>query len=98
MALAAAFGSELMDIEIVGSTIRYCYRGNKRRSYEIRDVNDLDLARLRRTMRDARYSPSATVQLLTHRYKRSHFSASGKPARPCRIPEPVLLPRTMYAR
>ena len=92
------FDSRLMHVEIAGSAIRYTFRREKTRSYEIRGVSDIDLARLRRTIGDERYSTSATIQLLTHRYKASHYYASGKPARPCRIPESELIPKTPFAR
>lgn len=86
-----------MDIEIVGSTIKYTYRANTKRAYEIRLVSDLDLARLRRTIGNETVSSSATVQWLTHRYSASHFYASGKRAKPCRIPAKALLPKTPFA-
>jgi hypothetical protein len=92
------FDSRLMDITIVGNVIKYTYRADANRSYEIRDVSDLDLARLRKTIGNERYSSSATVQLLTHRYPESHFYASGKPAKPCRIAAADLLPKTPFGR
>jgi hypothetical protein len=98
MRAAIQFDSRLMEIQIVGSTIRYTFLVNRQRSFEIRNVTDLDLARLRRTIRNDRFSSSATVQLLTHRYKESHFTASGRPARPSRIPAEKLLPMTPFAR
>jgi hypothetical protein len=98
LAMQPAFDSRLMDVEIVGSTVKYTYRADRKRSYEIRGVTDLDLARLRQTIGNERYSTSATIQLLSHRYKTSHYYASGKPARPCRIRESELLPKTPFAR
>lgn len=90
--------SQLMQIVIVGSTVRYAYRTTPARSYEIRAVSDLDLARLRRTAHCRQYSSSATVQLLTHRYRDSHFRSDGTPAEPCCISEAQLLPRTPFGR
>jgi hypothetical protein len=89
------FDSRLMIIEVRGSTIRYAYRGSDR-SYELRNVAALDIAQLRRTHQSVVYSSSATVQLLTHRYRDAHYHADGRRAKPSRESERSLVPLTPY--
>lgn len=89
------FDSHVMDIKIIGSTVRYSYLG-KPAQYEIRHVTAMDLAALQATIRHPRYSSSATVQLLTKRYRANHFDAGGRSAKPCSIPERDLLPLTPF--
>jgi hypothetical protein len=98
--VVAMFDSKVMVIEVEGSTIRYAYRDDLRRQYEIRGVSPLDLAQLRSTAGKAKpISSSATVQYLTHVYKDSHYhAADGSRAKPCRTPKAKLLPMTPYAR
>ena len=91
------FDSKLMVIEVVGSTIRYAYRDDLSRAYEIRSVSSWDLAKLRQTIGDKRYSSSATVQLLTHTYSSSHFHADGSHAPPCRTSRDILIKLTPFA-
>lgn len=89
--------SNLMDIEIDRSTIRYRFKDkDKPKTYEIRGVAEADLARLRITSDNSSFSASATVQYQTHLYKRSHYGDDGKIARPSPKKMSELKPMTPY--
>lgn len=88
--------SNVMLIEIEGSTIRYSFLRPDSKTYEIRGVGMTDLARLRSASGDDSVSASATVEYLTHIYKDSHFDAAGEPAPPSREKMASLRRKTPY--
>jgi hypothetical protein len=45
--------SKIMDIEVDGSTVKYRFRRNNAKTYEIRGVSGLDLATLRAAVKEA---------------------------------------------
>ena len=85
-----------MNIEIVGSTIKYAFKRAVAEVYEIRGVSMLDVARLKRASDDDTVSASATVQYMTHLYKDAHFDVRGDVARPSRSKPEKLRPRTTF--
>jgi hypothetical protein len=89
--------SNIMRIEIHGSTIRYksTLRANTQ-TYEIREVSMIDIARLKAAGPDDTMSASATVEYQTHLYKESHYDSDGKIAKPSRQKPASLKPKTSY--
>lgn len=91
---AETIASTIMDIRIDGASVWYAFFEHPRRWYEIRSVSSSHIAGLRVTPGHLRYSSSATVQWLTHRYKQ--FREDGRPVAPCRIPLRNLADKTPY--
>lgn len=92
-----AVKSNVMHIEIDGNTIRYRYANRAdNKSYEIRGVSMLDIARLKAAGPDDSISASATVEYLTHLYKDSNYDSDGKLVKPSRKRLSSLKPKTSY--
>ncbi len=95
--VATIVKSNIMHIEIDGSTIRYRFtlRANTQ-TYEIRHVSMIDIARLKAAGPDDSMSASATVEYQTHLHKESHYDSAGEIAKPSRQKAASLKPKTSY--